>query len=119
MELSKGRKNARRIIWEFLHTWLGRGSLVLALINISLGLFLALSHAAIIYTWFGYVVVVVFAYFVAETTGKCKKDYGSIVTPSSKGHSEKKTRKYVYMVKDSKDNGTFSRYSLNNPAFEH
>ena len=55
-----------RRIWQISHKFTGRLSLLLALINISLGLFVSLAHKAIWITWFVYIGVVVVAYIVAE-----------------------------------------------------
>ena len=40
----QSEKSIRRSVWRFLHKNLGRATLLLALVNISLGLFMALSH---------------------------------------------------------------------------
>lgn len=55
----------KRRIWELFHHNIGRVAVALALINISLGVFLALAHTAVWALWFVYLIVVilVFVYF--------------------------------------------------------
>lgn len=55
----------KRRIWELFHHNIGRIAVVLGLINISLGVFLALSHMAIWILWFIYfiVIILVFVFF--------------------------------------------------------
>ena len=53
-----------RRVWEFCHKFLGRSALILAQINISLGMFLAVVPTAVFAVWFGYlgvwVVLIIF-----------------------------------------------------------
>lgn len=55
----------KRRIWELFHHNIGRVAVALALINISLGVFLALAYTAVWALWFVYLIVVilVFVYF--------------------------------------------------------
>ena len=55
----------KRRIWELFHHNIGRVAVALALVNISLGVFLALAHTAVWALWFVYliIVVIVFVFF--------------------------------------------------------
>ncbi len=58
----------KRTVWEWLHKITGRLTLVLALANITLGLFLGLASLALWATWLGYLGVIILAYVIAEIT---------------------------------------------------
>ncbi|XP_078331514.1 uncharacterized protein LOC111130385 [Crassostrea virginica] len=55
----------KRRIWELFHHNIGRVAVALALVNISLGVFLALAHTAVWALWFVYliIVIIVFVFF--------------------------------------------------------
>ena len=65
-------KSIRRLVWEVIHKNLGRFTLVFAIVQISLGVFLAVAHTGVWATWFGYVCFLVLAYIVAEINKRCK-----------------------------------------------
>ena len=69
-----------RRIWEFCHKFLGRSALILAQINISLGMFLAVVPAAVFAVWFGYLGVWVFLFVFMEIM-KSRRECGKGVKP--------------------------------------
>ncbi|XP_067654309.1 uncharacterized protein [Haliotis asinina] len=66
-------KTQRRRVWECIHHFGGRCSLLLAFINISLGVFLGVAQMVIWALWFSYLGFIVFVYGVAEL---CRSVYG-------------------------------------------
>lgn len=56
----------KRRIWELVHHNIGRVAVALALINISLGVFLALAHKAVWVLWFIYLIVVILVFVFFE-----------------------------------------------------
>lgn len=56
----------KRRIWELFHHNIGRVAVALALINISLGVFLALAHRAVWALWFVYLIVVILVFVFFE-----------------------------------------------------
>ena len=65
-------KTTKRFIWELLHKNIGRLALLIAIIQISMGLFLALAHTAIWALWYAYVILLILSYIVAEVYKICK-----------------------------------------------
>lgn len=61
-----GTKSTGRIIWELFHKNIGRVGLILALINITLGLFLAVAPVAAWAVWFALLGTFVIVYLVME-----------------------------------------------------
>ena len=77
-----------RRIWEFCHKFLGRSALILAQINISLGMFLAVVPTAVFAVWFGYLGVWVFLFIFMENW-KRRRECGKGVKPAiSSGNYE-------------------------------
>ena len=84
----------KRLVWELLHKNLGRLAIILALINISLGLFLGLARIEIWITWYVYLGLVIIIWIVAEIV-KCVRDkkcgnssISSVnMTDAGKGHT--------------------------------
>ncbi len=70
-------KTTKRFIWEFLHKNIGRLALLIAIVQISMGLFLALAHTAIWALWYAYVILLIICYIVAEVFKICKGMNGS------------------------------------------
>ncbi|KAK6191787.1 hypothetical protein SNE40_003381 [Patella caerulea] len=60
-------KTFRRRLWECVHHFGGRAGLILALVNISLGVFLAVTDQLIWSLWFGYLCAIVLVYILAES----------------------------------------------------
>lgn len=64
---SEGEKTPlKRRIWELFHHNIGRVAVALALINISLGVFLALANTAVWALWFVYLIVVILVFVFFE-----------------------------------------------------
>ena len=61
-----GTRSTGRVIWEYFHKNVGRLGLVLALINISLGLFLAVVPVAAWAVWFALLGTFAILYVVME-----------------------------------------------------
>lgn len=61
-----GSRSTGRVIWELVHKNIGRLGLILALINISLGLLLAVAPVAAWAVWFALLGTFVIAYLVME-----------------------------------------------------
>ena len=61
-----GIKSKGRFVWEIFHKNLGRLGLILALINIGLGLLLAVVPTAVWAVWFALLGVFVIVYLVME-----------------------------------------------------
>ena len=61
-----GSRSKWRVIWEWYHKLLGRLGLLLALINISLGLFLAVVPQAAWIAWYVILVLFVALYVIME-----------------------------------------------------
>ncbi|XP_046573774.1 uncharacterized protein LOC124281823 isoform X2 [Haliotis rubra] len=66
-------KTQRRRVWECIHHFGGRCALLLAFINISLGVFLGVAQMVIWALWFSYLGFIVFVYGMAEL---CRSVYG-------------------------------------------
>ncbi|XP_041367382.1 uncharacterized protein LOC121381993 [Gigantopelta aegis] len=65
-KLEMEQKTYRRRVWEAVHHFGGRSVLILALVNISLGVFIAVSIFLIWTLWFSYLAFLVGVYFLAE-----------------------------------------------------
>lgn len=61
-----GTKSTGRFIWELFHKNIGRLGLILALINISLGLLLAVTPLGVWATWFALLGLFIVLYVVME-----------------------------------------------------
>ncbi|KXJ05884.1 Cytochrome b561 and DOMON domain-containing protein [Exaiptasia diaphana] len=61
-----GSRTLKRIIWEWYHKLAGRFALILALINICLGLFLDVVPVAAWAVWYAYLCVLCLLYVVME-----------------------------------------------------
>ena len=61
-----GTKSTGRVIWELFHKNIGRLGLILALINISLGLLLAVTPVGVWATWFALLGLFIILYVVME-----------------------------------------------------
>lgn len=70
-----------RRLWEFSHKFMGRSTLILALINISLGMFLAVVPTAVFAVWFGYLGAWVVLFFIMEIV-KHRKACGKSCNPA-------------------------------------
>ena len=68
----------------------------------------------IIATWFAYIVILCVAYLLGESCNLCRNE--NIDNGKENVVTEEK-KKYMYMVKGTNNTGTFSKYSLDNPAF--
>ena len=64
-------------LWTYLHRLFGRLALVLGVVNISLGVFVALARRAIWITWYVYLGVVVVALVVGEAV-RAKRRSGDV-----------------------------------------
>ena len=65
--IEKGKKpTLKRLIWSYFHIYSGRFALILALINITLGLFLILAPNSIWGLWFSIVIAFVILYIIFE-----------------------------------------------------
>ncbi|KAK3711397.1 hypothetical protein QZH41_013506, partial [Actinostola sp. cb2023] len=67
-----GSRSTKRIIWEWYHKLAGRFALVLALINICLGLFLDVVPTVAWAVWYGYLGVLCLLYVIFEVRSRCK-----------------------------------------------
>lgn len=61
----KGEKHRRP--WEWLHKGSGRVALVLALVNITLGVVMIVPPDAVFWSWISWLIVIVIAYVVMES----------------------------------------------------
>ena len=102
------------MVWEVCHRLLGRGALLLALVQISLGVFLAVSHKIVWATWFGYVGVIVLFYIIAELNKKCK-DTSSYET---KGPSSDQNNKRYILRNSAYGISSKGPHCYENPALE-
>ncbi|XP_031558496.1 cytochrome b561 and DOMON domain-containing protein At3g07570-like [Actinia tenebrosa] len=68
-----GSRTIKRIIWEWYHKLAGRAALILALINISLGVFLAVMPTVAWALWFGYLGLVCLTYIAMEVKLRMNK----------------------------------------------
>lgn len=73
-------KTKGRFIWELFHKNLGRLALFLALINISLGFFLALVPSAVWAVWFVLLGLYIIAHITMEVRFTMKKKKLKVVT---------------------------------------
>ena len=64
-------KPMKRTLWEWVHKFTGKTALILALINISLGVFLAVTSLLLWTLWFAYMGVLLLVHFFAECNRKC------------------------------------------------
>ena len=65
--IEKGKKpSLKRLIWSYFHIYSGRFALILALINITLGLFLILAPTYIWSTWFAMLIALAMLYIIFE-----------------------------------------------------
>ncbi len=69
--------STKRLVWEWLHKLSGRLTLVLALVNITLGLFLGLASVALWATWLVYLGLIVVSYVIGEVALKGQKSKAS------------------------------------------
>ncbi|XP_062595774.1 uncharacterized protein LOC134257148 [Saccostrea cucullata] len=60
------KKTLKRRIWELFHHNIGRVAVALALVNISLGVFLALAHTAVWALWFVYLIIIILVFLFFE-----------------------------------------------------
>lgn len=73
-------KTRGRFIWELFHKNLGRLALFLALINISLGFFLALVPSAVLAVWFVLLGLYIIAHVLMEVRFRLKAKSPKVVT---------------------------------------
>ena len=64
----------RRKIWEFIHHFGGRIAVLLALTNISLGVFFAVAHKVVWIIWYVYLGILVLVFIMAEIVQECLRD---------------------------------------------
>ena len=104
-------KSVKRVVWEFVHKYNGRGALILALFNISLGVFLAVTSLLLWSLWFAYLGVLVLVYFFAPCNKKC-------ATPATPAPTAGPSGKYI--LRDKPANGLFSdkHHAYDNGALE-
>ncbi|EDO40900.1 predicted protein [Nematostella vectensis] len=79
-----GSPTRKRIIWEWCHKLLGRLALVLALINICLGLFLAVVPQVAWTVWYAVLGVFLVAYVVMELRIRCRRSPSEAVVIAMK-----------------------------------
>ncbi|XP_062605462.1 uncharacterized protein LOC134267258 [Saccostrea cucullata] len=65
------RKSFRRILWEFVHHFGGTSAILMALANISLGVFVANTRSVAWVVWFVYLSIVVAVIFVSHVAQEC------------------------------------------------
>ena len=70
----------KRKIWEVLHINIGRLALILVIVEISLGLFLAQAHKGHHIAWYVYMALLILAYIIFEAKLQYKKFSGSSVS---------------------------------------
>ena len=75
-----GTKSTGRVIWELFHKNIGRLGLILALINISLGLLLAVTPVGAWATWFALLGLFIILYVVMEILLFMNKGKSNTVT---------------------------------------
>lgn len=75
-----GTKSTGRVIWELFHKNIGRLGLILALINISLGLLLAVTPVGVWATWFALLLLFIILYVVMEIRLFMNKGKSNTVT---------------------------------------
>ena len=75
-----GTKSTGRFIWELFHKNIGRLGLILALINISLGLLLAVTPVGVWATWFALLGLFIILYVVMEIRLFMNKGKSNTVT---------------------------------------
>ena len=75
-----GSKSKKRVIWEWGHKLAGRLALIFALINICLGLFLAVVPTAGWAIWYAMLGVLVLAYIVMEIRLRVQNQRSGVAT---------------------------------------
>ena len=82
---------------------------------------MAHSDRTILILWATYIAILLLAYFLAETYGKCKKDYRHLRKDSSHAavENQSKYNQNKFMVKEPRINRHFSKYSFDNPALDN
>ncbi|XP_060068247.1 uncharacterized protein LOC132548400 [Ylistrum balloti] len=90
-------KTLRRKIWEILHHFSGYIAIVLAVVNISLGLFFAIAKTEIWSLWYSYLALLLIFILIAEILCwvKKKEKTHSTVLPSNQGSSEQDSQIHV------------------------
>ncbi|KAK3103739.1 hypothetical protein FSP39_021480 [Pinctada imbricata] len=68
------KKKTIRMVWEFIHHFGGRVAILLALANISLGVFVANAHTIAWGFWFGYLAFVIVVFIVTQYMKGCFRD---------------------------------------------
>ncbi|ESO95345.1 hypothetical protein LOTGIDRAFT_232041 [Lottia gigantea] len=84
-------KSFRRRFWEFFHHFGGRLALVLALVNISLGVFLAVVAPLLWILWFAYLGFLILVYAIVE----CVRSLKGRSRSSQNGMFADKKKKYM------------------------